>query len=386
MSDYNALVVGAGFAGAVCARKLAETGAMSVLLLEQRTEIGGNAYDCIDEHGLLIHKYGPHIFHTGSKPVFDFLSRFTEWRDYEHRVVANVHGTQMPVPFNLDSLRLAFGEARGAALEDRLLAAYGPERKVSILELRSAADPELEEVAAYIYENVFLHYTMKQWGSSPEEIDPETINRVPVFLSRDDRYFQDSYQGIPTDGYTVLFARMLDHPGITLCQSIAANTRLRLENGVTYLDGLPFSGPVIYTGALDELFDRRYGPLPYRSLDFRFETHDTEWYQSHATVNYTVSEDFTRITEFKRLTGQLMPDKTTIVKEFPRDYGGGPEEIPCYPVLSPQSRALYGQYRSLAAGYPNLHPLGRLGEYQYYNMDAITAQALSLCETLLPKN
>ena len=380
---YDCLVIGAGFAGTVAARELAERGGRRVLVLERRDHIGGNAYDLPDQAGVLIHQYGPHIFHTSNRRVFDYLSRFTRWRDYQHRVVANVHGTEMPVPFNLTSLELAFGKEKAAALEQKLIAAYGAEKKVTILELRQNTDPDIAALADYVYENVFLHYTMKQWDQSPEEIDPNTTARVPVFLSRDDRYFQDPWQGMPLEGYTPLFARMLDHPNITVELGVDARTRLTLGEHGAELDGTPFTGPVIYSGAVDELFDCRFGRLPYRTLEFRFETYPVDFWQSHGTVNYTVSEEWTRITEFKYLTGQELPGRTTIAKEISHAYTGAPEETPYYAIISPENNALYQRYRALADGYGSLYLLGRLAEYKYYNMDAIVARALALADRLL---
>ncbi|MGN8876436.1 UDP-galactopyranose mutase [Pseudoflavonifractor sp. HCP28S3_F10] len=382
---YDCLVIGAGFAGAVAARELAERGGRRVLVLERRDHIGGNAYDLPDQAGVLIHQYGPHIFHTSNRRVFDYLSRFTRWRDYQHRVVANVHGTEMPVPFNLTSLELAFGKEKAAALEQKLIAAYGAEKKVTILELRQNTDPDIAALADYVYENVFLHYTMKQWDQSPEEIDPNTTARVPVFLSRDDRYFQDPWQGMPLEGYTPLFRRMLDHPNITVELGVDARTRLTLGERGIELDGAPFTGPVIYSGAVDELFDCRFGRLPYRTLEFRFETYPVDFWQSHGTVNYTVSEEWTRITEFKYLTGQELPGRTTIAKEISHAYTGAPEETPYYAIISPENNALYQRYRALADGYGSLYLLGRLAEYKYYNMDAIVARALELCDGLIRK-
>lgn len=382
---YDCLVIGAGFAGTVAARELAERGGRRVLVLERRDHIGGNAYDLPDQAGVLIHQYGPHIFHTSNRRVFDYLSRFTRWRDYQHRVVANVHGTEMPVPFNLTSLELAFGKEKAAALEQKLIAAYGAEKKVTILELRQNTDPDIAALADYVYENVFLHYTMKQWDQSPEEIDPNTTARVPVFLSRDDRYFQDPWQGMPLEGYTPLFARMLDHPNITVELGVDARTRLTLGEHGAELDGTPFTGPVIYSGAVDELFDCRFGRLPYRTLEFRFETYPVDFWQSHGTVNYTVSEEWTRITEFKYLTGQELPGRTTIAKEISHAYTGAPEETPYYAIISPENNALYQRYRALADGYGSLYLLGRLAEYKYYNMDAIVARALELCDGLIRK-
>ena len=382
---YDCLVIGAGFAGAVAARELAERGGKRVLVLERRNHIAGNAYDLPDEAGVVIHQYGPHIFHTRDRRVYDYLSRFTRWRDYQHRVVANVHGVEMPVPFNLTSLERAFGKEKAQRLEEKLIAQYGAEEKVTILDLRRNEDPEISALADYVYENVFLHYTMKQWDQSPEEIDPNTTARVPVFLSRDDRYFQDPWQGMPLDGYTALFRQMLDHPNITVELGVDARTRLTLHEGGVELDGVPFPGIVIYTGAVDELFSCRYGRLPYRTLEFRFETHPVEWYQSHGTVNYTVSEPWTRITEFKYLTGQELPDRTTIAKEISHAYTGAPGETPYYAIINPANNALYAQYRSLCANLGQFYLLGRLAEYKYYNMDAIVARALSLCDDLLQR-
>ena len=379
---FDALVIGAGFAGAVAARELAERGDKKVLVLERRLHIGGNAYDCRDEAGILIHRYGPHIFHTGDKRVFDYLSRFTQWRDYPHRVMANVHGQLMPVPFNLTSLEIAFPD-RADELSQKLLDAYGEGSKVTILELRKSTDPDLKMVADYVYENVFVYYTMKQWGTTPEQIDPATTARVPVFLSRDDRYFQDPYQGMPAEGYTALFERMLDHPNITVELGQQAADRISFGTRGVRLDGEDFDGPVIYTGAVDELFDWRYGSLPYRTLDFEFETHEMEWYQTRGTVNYTVDQPFTRITEFKHMTGQEDKKHTTIVKEYSKAYTGAAGEIPYYAIIDPENTALYEKYKALANEQPNLHLLGRLAEYKYYNMDAIVDRALSLSDDLL---
>ena len=387
--SFDVLIAGAGYAGAVCARSLAE-GGKRVLVLERRSHVGGNAYDCPDEAGVLIHQYGPHIFHTNDSRVFAWLSRFTQWRDYQHRVVADIpdeKGGRMryPVPFNLTSLETAFGAEEGKRLGDKLIAAYGAEKKVTILELRQNPDPEISALADYVYEHVFVHYTMKQWGQKPEDIDPNTTARVPVFLSRDDRDFQDACQGMPLEGYTPMFQKMLDHPNIKVELGADALERLDLSGDVLKVDGVPFEGEVIYTGQADELFRFQYGPLPYRTLDFRFETLEKDDFQGYGTVNYTVDQDYTRITEFKHLTGQVLPGKTTIVKEYSRAYGGILGEIPYYAIINPENNALYGQYKALADRFPNLHLLGRLAEYKYYNMDAIAGRALDLAEMLLTK-
>ena len=382
---YDVWVAGAGYAGAVAARALAEKG-KKILVLERRDHIGGNAYDCLDEAGVLIHKYGPHIFHTNDKKAFEFLSRFTQWRRYQHRVIANLPRDNpeavpagkktdgrffFPVPFNLDSLKNAFGEAEGKRLGQKLLDAYPAHGQVTILELRQNPDPEISAIADYVYEHVFVHYTMKQWGQTPEEIDPATTARVPVRLSRDDRYFQDAYQGMPAQGYTKMFERMLDHPNIEVRLNTDARPALK-----------EFQGPIIYTGQVDELFDYQYGPLPYRTLDFQFETLPQDVFQSHGTVNYTVDQDYTRITEFKHLTGQKLPGVTTIVKEYSRAYTGAEGETPYYAIINPENNTLYAKYKAEADKKPQLHLLGRLAEYKYYNMDAIAARALELAERL----
>ena len=398
LANYDALIVGAGYAGAVAARRLAEDGNKKVLVLERRDHVGGNAYDCLDASGILIHQYGPHIFHTNDRRVFDYLSRFTKWRRYQHRVIANLPRDNpqvvpprkttdgrffFPVPFNLDSLKNAFGQKEGERLGQKLLDAYPAQSQVTILELRQNPDPEIAAIADYVYEHVFVHYTMKQWGQTPEEIDPATTARVPVRLSRDDRYFQDAYQGMPLEGYTPMFERMLDHPSITVETGVDALKRLELADGVIRLDGGAFHGPVIYTGQADELFGFRFGPLPYRTLDFRFETLPQDAFQTHGTVNYTVDEPYTRITEFKHLTGQVKPGATTIMREYSRAYTGKDGEIPYYAVINPDNNALYAKYKALADRYPSLRLLGRLAEYKYYNMDAIAARALALTGELL---
>ena len=408
MQRYDCLVIGAGFAGAVVAGELARAG-KKVLVLEKRPHVGGNAYDCLDDAGVLIHKYGPHIFHTNNARVFEYLSQYTDWLDYQHRVVANVpkdgaprERQEYPVPFNLTSLETAFGPEEGKRLGDKLIAAYGAEKKVTILELRQSRDPEIAALADYVYDHVFVKYTMKQWGQTPEEIDPNTTARVPVFLSRDDRYFQDKYQGMPSDGYTPLVQKILRHPNITLKLSADAKRHLTLGEGELLLDGEVFEGPVVYTGAVDEFFGLKHGRLPYRTLDFQFETWQEEtfgkpvpkgrhaltageFYQTHATVNYTMDEPYTRITEFKRLTGQDLPGVTTIMKEHSRAYTGAPGEIPYYAIINEENNALYAKYKAEADGYKNLRLLGRLAEYKYYNMDAIIARALALADELLER-
>ncbi len=383
---YDCIIVGAGVAGAVAARKLAEEKGKRVLVLERRGHVGGNCYDEQDEHGILVHSYGPHIFHTGMEDVFAYFSRFTDWHLFGHEVVAKVYGRLIPVPFNLNTLHLVYDEALGKEradeLERKLIRIYGEGSRISITKLRESEDPDVREIARYVYENVFLKYTMKQWGQRPEEISPEVTGRVPVLISYDNRYFQDKYQGVPRDGFTPMFQKMLEHENITVVTGIDCKERLCFSEDGIYLDGVLFEGDVIYTGALDELFDCRYGRLPYRSLDFKFEYHNEESYQGHSVVNYTVSEDFTRITEFKFLTGQQGVDGTTIVKEYPFAYTGAAGEIPYYAILNEENRSLYEKYCALTAGWERFHLLGRLAEYQYYNIDAMAKKAMELAGRL----
>lgn len=377
---FDSVIIGAGVAGCVAARELAESG-RKVLVLEQRDHIGGNCYDEKDEHGILIHKYGPHIFHTKEQKAYDYLSRFTDWYAFGHEVVANVHGKLIPVPFNLNTLHMVYDQEKADALEKKLIDAFGLESRVPILKLREHEDPEIREIADYVYENIFLHYTMKQWGQTPEQIDPAVTGRVPVLISHDNRYFQEPWQGMPLDGYTPMFEKMLDHENITVETGVDARSRVAFAEGSVSLDGQAFTGDVIYTGPLDELFDCRFGRLPYRSLRFDFEYYDKPDYQGHSVVNYTVSEDFTRITEFKYLTGQKA-DGTTIVKEYPFAYTGADGEIPYYAIANDANQKLYEQYRGLVEHIPNVWLLGRLAEYKYYNIDAMVLKALELTDKI----
>ncbi len=357
---FDAIVVGAGYAGGVCARRLAEACGYKVAVLERRSHIAGiagNAYDRLDDAGILIHEYGPHIYHTTNERVHQYLSRFTEWSDYQHKVLANIHGTLMPVPFNHASLKLAFGEEKGERLYQKLVATFGENKKVPIMELRSRNDEELTEVADYVYENVFLHYTMKQWGKTPDQIDPSITGR--------------------------LFERLFDHDLISVYTDVDARDILTIEDNRTKICGMPYGGEVIYTGPLDELFGLDLGALPYRTLDMEFETLDQDRFQPVGTVNYTTSEDFTRITEFKNMTGQVVPGKTTIMREYSKAYTPGSGETPYYAILEDENLELYRAYRKRVDGVLNFHVVGRLAEYRYYDMDGVVASALELSDDII---
>lgn len=379
---FNSIIIGSGFAGSVVARVLAEQG-KRVLIIEKRNHIGGNCYDEKDKYGVLVHKYGPHIFHTNSREVYDFLSRFTKWYPYSHEVMGYINGEYMPVPFNLNTLEQVYGTEKAEKLKKILLEQYGENAKVPILELKHSDNEDIREIAKFVYDNIFLKYTIKQWGKKPEEVDASVTARVPVVLSYDNRYFQDEYQGMPMDGYIGIFEKMLDHENIEIKLNTDAKEILRTdENEQVNLEGKPFSGNVIYTGPIDELFDCRYGKLPYRSLKFVFEHYNKDYYQPKGVVNYTVSEDYTRITEFKYLTGQKIPGSTTIMKEYPLAYEGKDGQIPYYSIINEDNLKLYGKYQKLAESIPNFYLLGRLAEYKYYNIDAIVEKALELGRNL----
>ncbi len=380
---YDYIIVGSGIAGSVVARILAEEGNKKVLVVERRNHIGGNCYDVEDENGILIHLYGPHIFHTGNEEVRAFLSRFTEWYDFGHEVVAKVGDKLIPVPFNLNTLHMVYDEEKANYLEKKLISEYGEGSRVPIMKLRENDDPDVREIAEYVYQNVFLKYTMKQWGQKPEEISPEVTGRVPVVISYDNRYFKDKYQSVPVDGFTPMFEKMLDHPNIDVKLDTEVKDIVEFKDGKIFFEGKEFDNGMIYTGAIDELFDCKYGRLPYRSLDFKFEHYDQDSFQGHSVVNYTVSEDYTRITEFKFLTGQKDTNGTTIVKEYPFAYTGKEGEIPYYAILDEENDKLYNKYKEDAQKFNNFHLLGRLAEYKYYNIDAMCLKAIQLAKDLL---
>lgn len=356
MFDY--LIVGAGFAGSVLAERLAAGSNKRVLLIDKRPHIGGNAYDCYDEAGVLIHKYGPHIFHTNSKEVFDYLSRFTGWRQYQHHVLASVDGQLVPIPINLDTINRLYGlNLNSSQLEDWFKSVAEPVERV-----RTSEDVVVSKVGRELYEKFFRGYTRKQWGLDPSELDAAVTARVPTRTNRDDRYFTDTYQAMPLRGYTRMFENMLDHKNI----SILLNTDYRdVKDFVPYKE-------MIYTGPIDEFFGYRFGRLPYRSLQFVFETHDVPVYQQQAVINYPNDYAYTRVTEFKYLTGQEHR-KTTVVYEFPQAEGD-----PYYPVPRPENAELYKQYQTLMEDLKTVHFVGRLATYKYYNMDQVTAQALTM--------
>jgi UDP-galactopyranose mutase len=356
MFDY--LIVGAGFAGSVLAERLAVGSNKKVLICDKRPHIGGNAYDHYNDDGILVHKYGPHIFHTNSREVFEYLSRFTEWRSYQHRVLAHVDGQHVPIPINLDTINKLYGLNLTSFQVAEFFESVAEKRE----QIKTSEDVVVNAVGRELYEKFFRNYTRKQWGLDPSELDASVTARVPTRTNRDDRYFTDTYQAMPMQGYTRMFERMLDHPNI----KVMLNCDYREVK-----DEIPYR-EMIYTGPVDSYFEYRYGKLPYRSLEFKHETHSVNTFQPAPVVNYPNEHLYTRITEFKYLTGQEHA-KTSIVYEFPQSEGD-----PYYPVPRKENAELYTKYKALADAEPGVHFVGRLATYKYYNMDQIVAQALTV--------
>jgi len=359
---FDYLVVGAGFAGSVVAAQMARNFGKKVLLIDRREHIGGNAYDHFNQDGILIHRYGPHIFHTNSRDVFDYLSQFTQWRRYEHRVRASVDGKLVPIPINVDTVNSIYSLNLTADDMEQYLESVSEKPSA----IRTSEDVVVSRVGRDLYEKMFRGYTQKQWGLDPSQLDASVTARIPVRTNHDDRYFTDTYQAMPLHGYTRMFENMLDHPNI------------RIDLGVDYHDVMRSirSKEIVYTGPVDEFFDFRFGKLPYRSLRFQHETLDIAQLQPVAVVNYPDQRPYTRVTEFKHLSGQQHA-KTSIVYEFPCDGGD-----PYYPVPRVENATLYKQYEALAQSTPGVHFVGRLATYKYYNMDQVVAQALTLCAKL----
>ncbi len=360
---YDYLIVGAGFAGAVLAERLASKANKKVLILDQRNHIGGNAFDYYNKDGILVHKYGPHIFHTNSKEVFDYLGQFTPWRTYEHKVLASVDGQLVPIPINLNTINSLYGlNLSSDEVED-----FFNKRAEPVARVKTSEDVVVGRVGRELYEKFFRGYTRKMWDLDPSELDASVTARVPTRTNRDDRYFTDTYQAMPLFGYTHMFEKMLSHPNI----NIMLNTDYK-----DVVDLIPYKN-MIFTGPIDGFFNYCFGKLPYRSLEFKFETIDAESFQKTGTVNYPNEQPYTRITDFKYLTGQKHP-KTTIVYEYPQADGD-----PYYPVPRPENAEIYKKYQQLAASMTNTYFVGRLATYKYYNMDQVVAQSLTMFKKIM---
>lgn len=362
----NVLIVGCGISGATLARVATEHG-HTVTVIDRKDHIAGNCFDYFDENGIDVHQYGTHIFHTDEKAVWDFVSRFTQWFPYQHKVLALIDGQYVPIPFNLNSIQALFPSAMAARLEEKLLSHFGFNVKVPILQLRQTGDSDLQFLADYIYEKVFLHYTLKQWGMKPEDLDPAVTGRVPVYISRDNRYFQNRYQGIPLAGYTAMIEKMLDHKAISVKLNTAYEHSMKAD-----------FDRVFYSGPIDEYFDYAEGELPYRSLRFEFLAFDRPYFQKNSVINYPCNYDFTRIGEYKYFL-DTVSDKTVVSYEYPQAFVNGENER-YYPVPSPANQALYARYCEMAGRDDKVVFMGRLGDYRYYDMDKAVGRALQLGE------
>lgn len=363
------LVVGAGFSGATVARLLADRGE-KVTVIEKKDHVAGNCYDYRDRNGIMIHKYGSHIFHTSDKRVWDFIRRFTDFNLYMHKVRGVIDGIETQIPFNLNTLYDVFPKTLAERLEKKLLDVYGYGKKVPILEFQKQNDVDLQFLAQYVYEKVFLHYTMKQWGYSPDEVDGAVTARVPVYISKDDRYFQDTYQGIPLNGYTEVVKAMLAH----------SNIDVRLNTDFSNSDASGYDR-IFYSGPIDELLGYRFGALPYRSVRFDMIEMDSEHYLSNAVVNYPCNYDFTRVHEYKYYLGDKT-ERTVITKEYSESFECGKNER-YYPIPKDENVALYRKYLDAARkDYGNMHFIGRLGDYRYYDMDKAILRAMDVVDSI----
>ena len=367
-SETN-LVVGAGFSGAVIANLLADRLGERVLIIDKKDHIAGNCYDFRDENGIMIHKYGSHIFHTNNEKVWKYLKQFTDFNTYMHKVIGVLDGIETHIPFNFNTLYDVFPQSFARRLEQKLLDVFEINTKVPILEFQKQDDDDLKFLANYVYEKIFLHYTTKQWGVKPDEVDGAVTARVPVYLSKDNRYFQDKYQGIPQEGYTKVVERMLDNE----------NIELRLNTDFQEYKTKNFKR-IFYTGSIDEFFDYEFGKLPYRSVNFKFETHNREYYQSNACVNYPCNYDFTRIHEYKYYLGDKS-EKTVIAKEYSEEFELGKNER-YYPIPKDENTVLYNKYLEEAKKLRNVYFLGRLGDYKYYDIDKAVLRAIELFEEI----
>ncbi len=367
---YKNVVIGAGLSGAVIAERLANIGGEDILIIEKRNHIGGNCFDYFDENGIFIHKYGPHIFHTEMDNVWNYLNNFTKFNNYEFKPQVVVEGKAVTLPFNLNTLHQVFEKEKADLLEKKLTDKYGYNGKVSILDLKNEKDEDLKNLSKFVYKNVFEGYTVKQWGLKPEDIDPTVTARVPVIISHDDRYFQDKYQGIPTEGYTKMIENILNHP----------NIEIRLNTDFFDIKDEVNFERLFFTGSVDEFFNYKYGELPYRSLYFDIQEKEDEYFQATAMVNYPNDYEFTRITEHKHFLG-IQTNKTVVSYEYPQSFELSKNER-YYPISNPKNQAIYENYLKDAKKLKNVYFLGRLGDYKYYNMDLTIDRALKLAEEI----
>ena len=371
--EYN-IVVGCGFSGAVIANLIADKLNQKVIIIDKKNHIAGNSYDYRDKNNIMIHKYGSHIFHTNNEKVWSFLKRFSDFNNYIHKVDVVIDGKKVQIPFNFNTLYQLFSETTAKKIKEKLLEKYNYGAKIPILEFQKQNDEDLKFLAKYVYEKIFLNYTIKQWELKPNEIDKTITSRVPLCLDNDNRYFQDKYQGIPINGYTNLIEKIINHPNIKVVLN------LDYKNFKKQNSELIKNSRIFYTGSIDEFFDYEYGMLPYRSLKFEFEEHNKEFYQSCACINYPNDFSFTRIHEFKYYLGDKS-NKTMIAKEYPQKFKFEENER-YYPIINEENIKLYNKYLKKAEKFKNIYFLGRLGDYKYYNMDLAVLRAIELFEAI----
>ena len=377
MKHTDALIIGCGLSGAVIARELAEKGA-KVTIWERRNHIGGNMYDYVDEHGLLVQKYGPHTFHTNSRRLYDYMCRYEQWEPYRLTCGAVWGGNYTPTPFNFTTIDTFYPKDQAEVLKKKLTEAFPGRETATVVEVLEHPDPDIRGYAAFLFENDYAPYTAKQWGVDPSEIDPSVLKRVPLRFSYNVGYFDDAYEVMPRHSFTRFFENLLDHPNIRIQLGVEALEHLSVQDDRLYLDGALLPIPVVYTGALDELFGGVYGQLPYRSVSFEWHFSETDSLQNAPIVAYPQEPGFTRITEFKKLPVQEVAG-TSYAVETSLPYREGEKMEPYYPVLTQSSQARYAKYQALADRIPNLIYCGRLADFQYYNMDQALDRALSVC-------
>lgn len=384
MKNYDVVVVGSGFCGAIISRQIAKELNKKVLLVERRNHIAGNMFDYKDEAGILLQKYGPHIFHTNKKDVYEYLTDIWDFEKYHLKCRVVMDGISTPSPFNFQTIDDFYEKNEATELKKRLSSYYSGMKKVTIVEMLKSEDHVIREYAEMLFEKDYKLYTSKQWGISPDEIDISVLSRVPVILSYEDGYFDDLFQVMPKGGFTSLFDRILDEENIDIMLETDAMDFLELDktNSQIYFKGCKKSVPVIYTGEIDRLFNYEYGELPYRSLRFEYKTYDIDSFQDAAVTAYPQAEDYTRITEFKKLPHQNVAGKTTVAYEYPLKYKKNAKLEPYYPILTEDNTLLYNKYYELATKFDNLFLCGRLADYKYYNMDDAISRALSVYEII----
>ncbi len=382
-NNFDILVVGCGLTGSVIARELAEKG-NKVLIIERRDHIGGNMYDYVNENGVLVQQYGPHIFHTKKRELYNYICKYAEWQNYKLTCGAVINGKYTPTPFNFKTIDDFFDTEKAAKIKDAIKTEYPNQEFAPVLELLNHKNPVIREYAEFLFNNDYAPYTAKQWGIKPEEIDPSVLRRVPVRFNYETGYFDDEFQVMPKTSFTDFFKNILNHPNIEFKLGTDAKSWIELkdESKEIFVNGEKFEGKVIYTGAIDELFGCKYGKLPYRSLRFEWETENKKSFQDAPVVAYPQEKDFTRITEYTKLPEQDVGEKTVYAVEYPLPYKAGEDNEPYYPVPTEESQTIYEKYRKEADSIPNLLVCGRLGDFKYYNMDNALEVALKIIKNI----